>query len=88
MKQNDELREDLICSLPWYQAVMLRGEDQIWKNSELFASLRTRNYGGYCSACGYQDICGGCRARAAYYHNGDYMAADSYCAYGLQMQEA
>ena len=62
--------------------------DEIWKNSELFASLRTRNYGGYCSACGYQDICGGCRARAAYYHNGDYMAADSYCAYGLQMQEA
>jgi radical SAM protein with 4Fe4S-binding SPASM domain len=62
--------------------------DEIWKDSELFASLRSRNYGGYCSACGYQDICGGCRARAAYYHNGDYMAADSYCAYGLQMQEA
>ena len=62
--------------------------DEIWRSSELFASLRTRNYGGYCSACGYQDICGGCRARAAYYHNGDYMAADSYCAYGLRMQEA
>lgn len=34
MKQNDELGEDLLYSLPWYQAVMLRGEDQIWKNSE------------------------------------------------------
>ena len=34
MKQNDEISEDIIGSLPWYQAVMLRGEDQIWKNSE------------------------------------------------------
>ena len=34
MKQNDELSEELLCSIPWYQAVMLRGEDQIWKNSE------------------------------------------------------
>ena len=28
------------------------------------------------------DRCGGCRARAAYYHDGDYMQEDSYCAYG------
>ena len=39
--------------------------------------------GGACGGCSYRDICGGCRARAAYYHNGDYMAEDTYCAYGL-----
>ena len=34
LKQKDELSADYLGSLPWYQAVMLRGEDQIWKNSE------------------------------------------------------
>lgn len=53
--------------------------DRIWKESELFKRLRTRAYGGSCASCGYADICGGCRARAAYAHDGDYMAEDSYC---------
>ena len=26
--------------------------------------------------------CGGCRARAAYYHDGDILAQDDYCAHG------
>ena len=57
--------------------------ERIWKESPLFEKLRTRQYGGACGGCSYRDICGGCRARAAYYHNGDYMAEDTYCAYGL-----
>lgn len=55
--------------------------DEIWKTSNLFLQLRTKCYGGYCHDCSYGNDCGGCRARAAYYHNGDYMAEDSYCAY-------
>ncbi len=61
--------------------------DQIWRESELFARLRSRRYGGICGSCGYQDICGGCRARAGYYHEGDYMAEDSYCAHRLLLKE-
>ena len=62
--------------------------DQIWKDSPLFDRLRSRRYKGSCSSCGYQEICGGCRARAGYYHEGDYMAEDSYCAHGIRMKEA
>lgn len=58
--------------------------DQIWRESELFARLRSRNYGGACGTCDYRQKCGGCRARAAYYHEGDYMAQDLYCAHGLE----
>ena len=57
--------------------------DQIWRESPLFARLRTKDYGGKCGGCDHQDICGGCRARAAYYHEGDFMAEDSYCAYQI-----
>lgn len=59
--------------------------DEIWKNSSLFKTLRTRNYKGTCRDCIYEEECGGCRARAGYYHDGDYMAEDSYCAYGKQL---
>ena len=41
LSQKDELGEDFLGSLPWYHAVMLRGEDQIWKNSEHLKSKRT-----------------------------------------------
>ncbi|WP_029201289.1 putative heme d1 biosynthesis radical SAM protein NirJ2 [Oribacterium sp. NK2B42] len=56
--------------------------DYIWKNSDLFRKLRTKDYKGSCENCGYKDSCGGCRARAAYYNNGDILAEDPYCAYG------
>lgn len=56
--------------------------DEIWRDSELFKRLRSRTYGGACGTCDYRDRCGGCRARAASYHDGDYMAQDDYCAYG------
>ena len=59
--------------------------DEIWKNSALFQQLRTQDYKGACGKCGYKGICGGCRARSAYYHDGDIMQEDSYCAFGKQL---
>jgi putative heme d1 biosynthesis radical SAM protein NirJ2 len=59
--------------------------DSSWENSELFKTLRSQAYEKPCGACDYKDGCGGCRARAAYYHEGDYMAADEYCAHGKQL---
>ena len=61
--------------------------DEIWRNSEVFMKLRTEKYRGACGDCDYKDGCGGCRARAAYYHEGDYMAQDDYCAYGQKLDE-
>ena len=58
--------------------------DEIWRESELFARLRSRSYGGACGTCDYRQKCGGCRARAAYYHGGDYLAQDDYCAHSLE----
>ena len=59
--------------------------DQIWQHSVLFNRLRTKVYQGACGKCDFQEICGGCRARAGYYHQGDYMAEDSYCAHAHQI---
>ena len=59
--------------------------DVIWRESEVFNRLRTREYGGACGTCDYKKGCGGCRARAAYYHEGDYMAQDEYCAHGQKI---
>ena len=56
--------------------------DEIWANAEIFKQLRTKAYKGACGKCKFNDRCGGCRARAAYYHDGDFMQEDSYCAYG------
>ncbi|SHK32414.1 putative heme d1 biosynthesis radical SAM protein NirJ2 [Fibrobacter sp. UWEL] len=56
--------------------------DEIWANAEVFKKLRTKAYEGFCGKCKYNDRCGGCRARAAYYHDGDYMHEDNNCAYG------
>ena len=50
--------------------------------ADVFKMLRTKAYSGACGKCKFNDRCGGCRARAAYYHEGDYMQEDSYCAYG------
>ena len=62
--------------------------DRIWEDSEVFNALRTKAYGGACGSCDYKDFCGGCRARAAYYHEGDFMAQDDYCAHGQQLDSA
>ncbi len=52
----------------------------IWRDSKIFKNLRTEKYSGGCGTCGYKKICGGCRARAYYYHN-DYMAEEPWCLY-------
>lgn len=59
--------------------------DEIWATSHVFERLRTQAYGGNCGECEHKKHCGGCRARAAYYHDGDYMAQDDYCAYGQKL---
>ncbi|MDN5344480.1 MAG: AdoMet-dependent heme synthase [Clostridia bacterium] len=53
---------------------------RIWQESEVFRTLRTEDYSGGCGHCGYKKVCGGCRARAWYYH-GDYMAEEPWCLY-------
>lgn len=52
----------------------------IWQNSTILNRLRTESeYEGRCGNCSQLDICGGCRARAYYYSQGNYMAADPWC---------
>ncbi len=54
---------------------------EIWETSELFQKLRDRNnLWGYCKACPFREICGGCRARAYGYFN-DPLAPDPGCIY-------
>lgn len=53
--------------------------DEIWADNEVFKTLRSVDYKGTCGTCGFQGKCGGCRARAAYYHEGDYMHGDPLC---------
>jgi AdoMet-dependent heme synthase len=62
---------------------------QIWAESPVFQELRTLNYSGYCGHCRYKKTCGGCRARAAVYHGGDFMAEEPWCLYrGGEVDEA
>ncbi|SJZ66415.1 putative heme d1 biosynthesis radical SAM protein NirJ2 [Selenihalanaerobacter shriftii] len=56
--------------------------DEIWEDAEIFNELRTMDYSGSCGSCGHTDICGGCRARAYYYSDGDYMAGEPWCHRG------
>lgn len=65
--------------------VRKRPFDEIWKSSPVFEKLRTQAYSGACGTCDYRDGCGGCRARAAYYHDGDILAQDDHCAHGLKL---
>ncbi len=53
----------------------------IWKNHQVFQQLRSQEYKGKCGQCDYKDSCGGCRARAYYYRDGDFMAQDDWCLY-------
>ena len=55
--------------------------DEIWQTSEVFKRLRTEEFEGGCGACAYKHACGGCRARAAAYNNGNYMAEEPWCLY-------
>ncbi|KJS11745.1 MAG: Fe-S oxidoreductase [Peptococcaceae bacterium BRH_c8a] len=53
---------------------------EIWRENEVLKKLRTMDYDGGCGSCQYKKICGGCRARAYFYH-GDYMAEEPWCLY-------
>ena len=55
--------------------------DEIWRNHEVFNTLRTLDYKDGCGSCEFKRACGGCRARAAYYNEGDYMAEEPWCLY-------
>lgn len=55
--------------------------DEIWHNNSVLQKLRTLDYQGGCGACQYKSLCGGCRARAAFYHDGNYMAEEPWCLY-------
>ena len=54
----------------------------IWNNSEVFKKLRDpSSYKGRCRTCNFNNICGGCRARA-FANTGDYLEFDNYCVLG------
>jgi len=52
---------------------------EIWANNPLLKELRTQEYSGSCGSCEHKAICGGCRARAALYNDGDYMGEEPWC---------
>jgi radical SAM protein len=59
----------------------------VYRNSELFRSLRdTELRGGKCGECEYQKICGGSRSRA-FAFTGDYLAEDPRCVYQPHLAE-
>ncbi len=58
--------------------------DVLWRDSEMFNRLRHEPLKGGCGTCGYDTICGGCRARAYYYYDGDYMAEEPWCDRGIR----
>jgi len=54
---------------------------EIWKNSDVFMSLRNHNnLKGKCGQCEFRKVCGGCRARA-YEATGDFLAEEPLCSY-------
>ncbi|OAT85520.1 putative heme d1 biosynthesis radical SAM protein NirJ2 [Desulfotomaculum copahuensis] len=60
---------------------------RIWQDNPVFNRLRSGEYGGGCGICEYRRICGGCRARAYFYH-GDYMAEEPWCLYREERETA
>jgi len=54
----------------------------IWEQSAVFARLRDDDQlEGKCGCCEFKKVCMGCRARAYYEENGNYMAEEPYCIY-------
>ena len=51
----------------------------IWKEDPVLLRLRHEKPEGRCGACEYQGVCGGCRARAYHYADGNYMAEEPWC---------
>lgn len=57
----------------------------IWRENPVLNRLRSESYTGSCGVCEYKKICGGCRARAFFYH-GDYMAEEPWCGLNFKNQ--
>ncbi|MCL5036921.1 MAG: radical SAM protein [Chloroflexi bacterium] len=55
--------------------------EEIWAGNDVFHELRRGVYHGKCGICHYQEICGGCRARAYFETSGDFLAEDPVCVY-------
>jgi radical SAM protein with 4Fe4S-binding SPASM domain len=56
--------------------------ESIWADSEVFERLRDDDQlEGKCGVCEYKRVCMGCRARAFYAENGNYMAEEPFCIY-------
>lgn len=53
---------------------------QIWEETAIFRTLRSKDVGGRCGACEFNGLCGGCRARALA-TSGDIMGEDPWCTY-------
>ena len=54
---------------------------QVYRTHSVFLALRdSSRLKGKCGACPFNNVCGGCRARA-YAMTGDYLAADPTCLY-------
>lgn len=60
---------------------------EIWSQNPVLLKLRTREYEGYCGVCKFQEVCGGCRARAYAKTGGNYMAGDPDCLYSAKEEE-
>ncbi len=58
---------------------------QIWQDADIFKTLRNPNYSGNCKDCEFNDVCGGCRARA-FAEKNDIMAEDSWCEYDSKLK--
>ena len=62
---------------------------EIWESAEVFQRLRNPDeLEGKCGCCEFKKVCMGCRARAFYEANGDYMADEPYCIYEPKRQPA
>jgi len=60
---------------------------EVWENHPTLKALRNRkSFWGNCGKCEYQNICGGCRARAYAYYN-DLTAPDPGCVNNLEYWE-
>ena len=61
----------------------------IWLGAELFKAFRNRaNLKGACGRCSFRFTCGGCRARASAYNNGDMLASDPGCILAVTTEGA
>ncbi len=61
---------------------------EVWVKSQMFNTLRDRSkLKGACATCNYKFICGGCRARAAAYHD-DFLASDPGCVLAKEVGDA